>query len=99
MVPSLLADKGCELCIDGRMPAGEAIHIGLIYVACPNCVPDCPACGGDSMFPAGNDCLACFLKAMFAHHLDVIVCVVCGGIITAYPTDDPETPPDSGTTP
>jgi hypothetical protein len=83
-----VTDTGCLLCIDGYMPGGHAQYLGLIYVACPNCRPDCPGCDGDSMFPANYHCLACFLTAMARDDLTVVFCTLCGGVITAEPFTD-----------
>ncbi|MEV4533404.1 hypothetical protein AB0J82_06185 [Asanoa sp. NPDC049518] len=79
-------NASCELCIDGHMPAGIAhLFIGPVYIACTACGTECPACGGDAMFPANWRCLHCFIEAMLANGFDPIFCSGCGGVTAVVP--------------
>lgn len=78
-------DASCSRCIDGYMPAGIALHIGPIYLACLACQEECPDCGSDCMFPASWGRPDRFIEAMLTAGLDPEFCTGCAGVIRVIP--------------
>ena len=79
----------CRFCIDGFMPAGTDPDIGHLYEICPACQPTCSGCDGYAVFPATHHCLVCFVEALLAQHLGVILCPACLGVVTLVDLDNP----------
>jgi hypothetical protein len=77
----------CLWCIEQNTPAGIHDILGPVYKPCPACLPVCPLCDGEGLFPADFTCLPCFRQQMAALGLAPIFCAHCSGVVDLHPID------------